>query len=102
MNRTVRLRTHPITGSARVLWAEEGEPLSEAAALPPLAAARRFVEENASLLGVTTEAAQGLVRVGEDTVGGGRLRRVLFEQVVDGIPVFQGVVSVQVDRTGAS
>ena len=51
VNRAVRLRTHPVTGAMRVLWAEEGQALSDAAALPPLAAARRFVEENASLAG---------------------------------------------------
>ena len=40
------------------------------------------------------------MRVGEDNLADGRLQRVLLEQVVDGIPVFEGVVSVQVDGHG--
>jgi subtilase family serine protease len=82
-----------------VLWAG-GEPLSDAGAPTPLGAARRFLEENAALLGLSAKSARGLVRLREDPLSDRRLTRVLLEQVVEGIPVFEGLVSVQVDQQG--
>ena len=95
----LRVRIHPVTGAVRVLWAE-GDALSQAGGAAPFPAAERFIEENAALLGLRGPAARTLVRSREDALVGGELTRVVFEQVVDGIPVFQGVVWAYVDRLG--
>ena len=87
------------TGAVRVLWAE-GEPLSPAGGDAPAPAAERFINENGSLLGLEGPAAHTLFRTREDALMDGALTRVVFEQVVDGIPVFEGVVWAHVDRLG--
>ncbi|HEY5907250.1 MAG TPA: M36 family metallopeptidase, partial [Vicinamibacteria bacterium] len=94
----LRTRAHPLTGSVRLLWAD-GEALSEAGP-DPLLTTRRFLQENAALLGLDPAQAGGLVVTREDAPVGGALRRLLFEQVVDGVPVFEGVVFVHLDRLG--
>ena len=95
----LRLRTHPITGAARLLWAE-GEPLSEAAPSPRAAARARSCRRTANLLGLEGAGPDSLVLTREEPLLGGALTRLVLDQVVDGIPVFQGVVIVHVDGLG--
>ena len=95
----LRMRIRAGTGAVRVLWAE-GEPLSPAGGDAPAPAAERFINENGSLLGLEGAATSTLSRTREDALMGGALTRVVFEQVVDGIPVFEGVVWAHVDRLG--
>ena len=94
----LQTRTHPVTGSVRLLWAG-GEALSEAGA-DTLLTTRRFLQENAPLLGLDPAGVSDLVPTRADAPVGGALRRILFEQVVDGLPVFEGVIAVHLDRQG--
>jgi subtilase family serine protease len=98
--RALRPRTHPVTGAVRVLTAD-GHPLSEASGDPPAAVARRFVAANNDLLGLNPSEISTLTLLREYSSHNERLTHVVFDQIVDGITVFEGVVALHIDSSGA-
>ncbi|HEY7511454.1 MAG TPA: M36 family metallopeptidase, partial [Vicinamibacteria bacterium] len=98
--RSLRGRLHPATGALRVLSAQDGGALTEPSAEEPETVARRFLRENPDLFGLSEDDVAGLVKAREYVTGGGALRHLRFDQVVDGIAVFGGTVGVHLDAAG--
>jgi subtilase family serine protease len=93
-------RPDPRTGAARVLFARRGV-LSDPTQGTARSIARRFLAEHADALGLNAEDVRGLVPAREYTTARTGLRHVTWTQVVDGIPVFDAVVTVHVGPDGS-
>jgi subtilase family serine protease len=96
----LQMRRHRLTGAVRRL-AMRGATLTPRAAGAPEAIAAAFVRTRADLLGLRPDEVSTLVRSRMYSSAGERLTHVYFDQIVDGIRVFEGFVGVHVDRGGA-
>ncbi len=98
--RTLRARTQPLSGTIHVLSAEDG-PLTAPSSASPATVARQFLSAYADLFGLTPAEGQALRLARVYSSRNETLTHVIFEQQIDDIGVFEGVVSVHVDRDGA-
>jgi subtilase family serine protease len=96
---TLQSRFHPRTRALRLLSAREGS-LTPPSGDDPEAIARRFLRAHRGLFGLAESDLPNLVRTRALESRGGKIRHVLFEQVLDGIPVFGGIVGVHLDEAG--
>ncbi|MEK0447386.1 MAG: hypothetical protein RLZZ399_2707, partial [Verrucomicrobiota bacterium] len=72
-----------------------------AAGEDPYATLRRFVEENAALFGHDAEALSRAVRVTrEDVSAHNGMRSVVWQQEVDGVPVYNTILRASLTKTG--
>ncbi|MEK0447189.1 MAG: hypothetical protein RLZZ399_2510, partial [Verrucomicrobiota bacterium] len=72
-----------------------------AAGEDPYATLRRFVEENAALFGHDAEALGRAVRVTrEDVSAHNGMRSVVWQQEVDGVPVYNTILRASLTKTG--
>jgi hypothetical protein len=97
--RAVEARLHALTGMVRVLSARGGG-LSPASNEPPETIARGFLRQHRDLFGLTEAEVSGLVKGREYQSPDLHVRHVRFDQSIDGIPVFEGVIAVHVDADG--
>jgi subtilase family serine protease len=96
---TLEPRFHPLTRALRLLAAREG-PLTGPSEGSPEVIARGFLKEHGDLFDLSETDLADLVKVREYESHGEKIRHVLFEQQVDGIPVFDGLIGVHVDESG--
>lgn len=97
--RPLRVRLHPLSGAVRRLTADG--PLTAPSVAPPAEIAAAFLLEHHDLLGLTEEDARALVKVREYSSHNETTTHLTFEQVIEGIPVFEGVVGIHVAADGA-
>ena len=88
-----------ITGTPRHLFVQGGA-LTAASNEAPEAVARRFLADNAGLYRFSAEDLDGLRLRTRSTVPGMQSTVMVFEQQVDGLPVYQGEVLVNVSKAG--
>ena len=90
-------RLHPHTGALRVLERPSVALNARAAA----AAARQVVESLAESLGLDAADLRELTPVRDYTSASTGLRTIAFAQSIDGIPVFEGIVTLHARPDGA-
>ena len=88
-----------LTGTPRHLF-RQGGALTRPSIESPELIARRFLADNAGLYRFSSEDLDGLRLRTRSTVPGLQSTVLLFEQQVDGLPVYQGDVLVNVSRAG--
>ncbi len=90
-------RLDPHTGALRMIE----KPAAALNARAPVVAARRVVESLADSLGLDAADLRELTLVRDFTSASTGLRTIAFAQAIDGIPVFDGVVTLHVRADGA-
>jgi subtilase family serine protease len=91
-----RVRLHPHTGAVRVLDAPDLQPGRGAT----WAAVREMVASAGNKLGLNRADLESLEVVRDYTSASTGLRHVVYKQSLAGIPVFDAVVSVHIDKNG--
>ena len=91
-----RVRVHPFTSGIRVLESP-GITMRPTA---PAAAVRNIVASLANRLGLENDDLASLDLQRDYFTQSNGLRTVTFGQLVDGVPVFDGVITIHVDRSG--
>jgi subtilase family serine protease len=91
-----RVRVHPFTGGVRVL----DRPGVSVRRTMPAAALRNVVASLAERLGLENGDLSSLTLVRDYVTRSNGLRTVTFSQIVDGLPVFDAVVSLHISESG--
>src|SRR5262249_6669685 len=82
------VRLSPLTGAAEMVSSETNEALTAPAARPSFDSVRDFLRDNARVYGLEAADIDSLHFIGESLSPSG-LRMVRFEQMANGIPIFQ-------------
>lgn len=99
LGQAVEVRFHPMTGGVRHLFSLR-RFLSRPSSEPPWSIARRFLAENADLFGVDAETIARLRLVRNYVTGHNGVRHLGFQQIKEGIEVFQSDIRVNVMPDG--
>jgi len=97
--RPLHARVHPLTGAIRRLSGDE--PLSAPRVAAPSAVASDFLRDNADLVGLTDADLSELTLVREYRSANDVATHLTYQQTIDGVPVFEGLVGVHVALDGS-
>jgi len=97
---SIKVRYSPMTAAVEVVDSPAGALTQAAPGRAGFDIARDFIRANASAYGVTNAEIDQLHFIGESVSRRTGLRMVRFEQVVNGVPVFQSETRAIIDRNG--
>jgi hypothetical protein len=96
----LELRRSAATGVVDVLYSRAGALSRVAPTQSSERIARAFLAEHRDIYGLSAEAVDQLVVLGDSPGGGSGLRMLRLEQQVAGLPVFESETRVLIDRDG--